>query len=203
MIIILKFYSKNVGYIADEDGRLYKTINGGISWEFLTPQYGGMNSIELVDDNVFTAGSNGRIYKSDVEYDPIVLHVNPDLDCIASAYLAISYLTKGKFPSNTEALTNYVDDVDTGLWNSIDKAKLIVPIDVHMGRLCKILGFYDRKTVSLKAAIEITEAFVEIEPGDPAKYDFSLSRIGIVENCSGKVNDKCQACELKGFCIKK
>ncbi len=92
------------------------------------------------------------------------------------------------------------DDVDTGLWKSVDKAKLIVPIDVHMGRLCKILGFYSRKSVSLRAAIDITESFREIEPSDPVKYDFALSRIGIVENCNGSFRPECQDCELAEFC---
>lgn len=92
------------------------------------------------------------------------------------------------------------DDVDAGLWKSIDKAKLIVPVDVHMSRLCKILGFYDRKTVSLASAVEITESFAEIEPADPVKYDFSLSRIGIVENCDGRLRKECEFCELFGFC---
>lgn len=92
------------------------------------------------------------------------------------------------------------DDVDPGLWRSVDKAKLIVPIDVHMGRLCKILGLYDRKTVTLSAAVEITESFVEIEPADPVKYDFALSRIGIVENCDGSYRPTCDDCELSGFC---
>jgi len=93
------------------------------------------------------------------------------------------------------------DDVDTGLWKSIDKAKLIVPIDVHMGRLCKILGFYDQKVVSLQTAVKITEGFAEIEPADPVKYDFALSRIGIVENCNGSFHPNCEACELFGFCV--
>ena len=92
------------------------------------------------------------------------------------------------------------DDVDAGLWKSIDKAKLIVPIDVHMGRLCKILGFYDAKTVSLKQAMQITKEFSLIEPADPAKYDFSLSRIGIIENCTGQFSKSCCGCELYKFC---
>ena len=92
------------------------------------------------------------------------------------------------------------DDVDTGLWKSIEKARLIVPIDVHMGRLCKILGLYDRRTVSLSAAEEITESFAEIEPADPVKYDFALSRIGILENCTGRRRKGCEFCELFGFC---
>jgi uncharacterized protein (TIGR02757 family) len=92
------------------------------------------------------------------------------------------------------------DDVDTGLWKSIDKAKLIVPVDVHMSRLCKILGLYNRRTISLPAAVEITESFVKIEPADPVKYDFALSRIGIVEDCNGRRRKGCEFCELFGFC---
>jgi len=95
------------------------------------------------------------------------------------------------------------DDVDTGLWKSIEKAKLIVPVDVHMGRLCKILGLYDRKTVSLSAAAEITESFAGIEPADPVKYDFALSRIGILENCNGRRRKGCEFCELFGFCSRR
>ena len=92
------------------------------------------------------------------------------------------------------------DDVDTGLWKSVDKAKLIVPIDVHMGRLCRILGFYNRKAISLLTAIQITECFAEIEPADPVKYDFALSRIGIVENCNGRYRNACRHCELFPLC---
>jgi uncharacterized protein (TIGR02757 family) len=95
------------------------------------------------------------------------------------------------------------DDVDTGLWKSIDKAGLVVPVDVHMSRLCKILGLYDRKTVSLSAAAEITESFAEIEPADPVKYDFALSRIGILENCNGRRRKGCEFCELFGFCSRR
>ncbi|MHC4679261.1 MAG: TIGR02757 family protein [Planctomycetota bacterium] len=92
------------------------------------------------------------------------------------------------------------DDVDAGLWKSIDEAKLIVPVDIHMSRLCRILGLYRRKTVSLPAAIEITESFARIEPADPVKYDFALSRIGIVENCDGTHRLECEDCELLEFC---
>jgi len=92
------------------------------------------------------------------------------------------------------------DGVDTGLWKSIDKAKLIVPVDVHMGRLCRILGLYDQKTISLSVAIKITESFAEIEPADPVKYDFALSRVGILENCTGQLRSGCEFCELFRFC---
>ena len=95
------------------------------------------------------------------------------------------------------------DDVDTGIWKSIDKARLIVPVDVHMSRLCKILGLYRQKTASLSAAVEITKSFAEIEPADPVKYDFALSRIGILENCNGRRRKDCEFCELFGFCSRR
>jgi len=95
------------------------------------------------------------------------------------------------------------DQVDTGLWKSVDKAKLVVPVDVHMGRLCKILGFHNNKAVSLKTAITITEKFARIEPTDPVKYDFALSRVGIVENCTGKYRIDCELCELSSFCLQR
>jgi uncharacterized protein (TIGR02757 family) len=93
------------------------------------------------------------------------------------------------------------DSVDAGLWVSVDKAKLVVPVDVHMGRLCRILGFHDNKTVSMKTSLKITGEFAEIEPDDPVKYDFSLSRVGIVENCTGKYTPACEICELFSFCF--
>lgn len=93
------------------------------------------------------------------------------------------------------------DDVDSGIWKSIAPSKLIVPIDVHMARLCRILGFHDSKNITLKTAVEITRQFAKIAPLDPARYDFALSRIGIIENCSGKLNEKCPQCQLYGYCI--
>ncbi len=95
------------------------------------------------------------------------------------------------------------DRVDTGLWKSVDKAKLVVPVDVHVGRLCRILGFHDNRTVSLKTSMKITEKFAQMEPSDPVKYDFALSRVGIVENCTGKYGHACELCELLSFCLQR
>jgi uncharacterized protein (TIGR02757 family) len=95
------------------------------------------------------------------------------------------------------------DDVDTGLWRRIDKTKLIVPVDVHIGRLCRILGFHDRKVISLSTAVKITDCFAQIEPVDPVKYDFALSRIGILDNCTGRRRNGCELCELFKFCSRR
>lgn len=91
-------------------------------------------------------------------------------------------------------------DVDAGLWRSVDCAKLIVPMDVHMARLCRLLGLYNRRTVSLPAAREITRSFAVIEPSDPVKYDFALSRVGITGGCTGRQGPHCEFCELADYC---
>jgi hypothetical protein len=44
----------------------------------------------------------------------IVLHSNPDLDCVASSFLANYYLNNHKFPSFAKELASFVDLVDFG-----------------------------------------------------------------------------------------
>ena len=96
----VNFYSKNVGYIADEDGKLYKTENGGLNWEYLTQQY-TINSIEFNNDKIYTAVTNGKIYRSDVEYETIILHVNAAENITNSS----TSLT-GNVTSNGESISN-------------------------------------------------------------------------------------------------
>jgi len=95
------------------------------------------------------------------------------------------------------------DAVDLGLWKSVDKAKLIVPMDVHMTRLCGILGLYVGRRISLSTAVQVTESFARMEPADPVKYDFALSRIGILDNCTGHCRPACAACELYQICLER
>ncbi len=95
------------------------------------------------------------------------------------------------------------DGVDAGLWRCVDKARLVVPLDVHMGRLCRILGLCPHKSPSMAAAIRVTESFLEIQPADPVKYDFALSRIGILEDCTGRYRSRCELCELFEYCLER
>jgi uncharacterized protein (TIGR02757 family) len=94
------------------------------------------------------------------------------------------------------------DEVDTGLWKGVDKAKLIVPVDVHMHRLSRILDFHSNKTASLSTAVKITKSFAQVSPADPVKYDFALSRLGIIESCNGRIGKNCKKCELSGLCLR-
>jgi len=71
------------------------------------------------------------------------------------------------------------DNVDLGAWDSIPASMLIIPLDTHMYQIGKEFLFTCRKQANLKTAIEITDAFREICPEDPVRYDFALTRLGI------------------------
>ena len=73
------------------------------------------------------------------------------------------------------------DNVDPGIWSGIPSSKLIVPMDTHMHRICRRLGFTQRRQADLCAALEATKAFSRISPEDPVKYDFALTRPSIAD----------------------
>lgn len=71
------------------------------------------------------------------------------------------------------------DEVDPGSWENIDKKHLLVPVDTHMFNIARKLGLTQRNQANMKTVIEITKSFAQIEPNDPTKYDFALTRLGI------------------------
>ncbi|MCE5184836.1 MAG: TIGR02757 family protein [Planctomycetaceae bacterium] len=92
------------------------------------------------------------------------------------------------------------DRVDPGVWTRMAPAQLLMPVDTHILRLTRILGFHTAQTASLRTVCRITEHFARICPADPVKYDFALSRIGILENCTGRPKPQCEQCELLFYC---
>lgn len=70
------------------------------------------------------------------------------------------------------------DNLDLGLWKSVDTKDLLVPLDTHTFNVGKELGLIKRKYYDFKAVLELTEAFKQIDASDPVKYDFALYRIG-------------------------
>lgn len=69
--------------------------------------------------------------------------------------------------------------VDFGLWRHIDPAELIIPLDVHVHDTAAEMGITSRKSADFATALEITEYFRDIFPGDPCKGDFALFGYGI------------------------
>lgn len=93
------------------------------------------------------------------------------------------------------------DGIDLGLWRGISPALLLVPIDTHVMRLSRNLGFTQRQTASLQFSREVTARLRSIAPDDPVRFDFSLCRLGILKACPTRDDIKaCRACELYGVC---
>lgn len=79
--------------------------------------------------------------------------------------------------------------VDLGIWHSIPKEKLYIPLDVHVGNVSRQLGILSRKQNDRKATVELTHACREIVPDDPALMDYALFGIGI-ETKNGAMKTK-------------
>ena len=71
------------------------------------------------------------------------------------------------------------DQVDPGGWHRVNPNQLIVPLDTHMHRICARLNMTSRKNADMCTALEITRMFGKMEPTDPVRYDFALTRLGI------------------------
>jgi uncharacterized protein (TIGR02757 family) len=80
------------------------------------------------------------------------------------------------------------DAVDPGLWSEVSPEMLIVPLDTHMYRVSRAFGFTKRRTADLRTAREATEGFRRISPHDPVKYDFALTRLGILKETGREVS---------------
>ncbi|HEX8948168.1 MAG TPA: TIGR02757 family protein [Dissulfurispiraceae bacterium] len=84
-------------------------------------------------------------------------------------------------------------DVDFGIWKGIPKSRLVIPLDTHIARVSKCLGFTKRASQDWKMAIEVTDALKGFDPEDPLKYDFALCHQGIAKVCS---KARCDGCSL-------
>lgn len=69
--------------------------------------------------------------------------------------------------------------VDMGVWKSIPKSKLFIPLDVHVGNTARDLGLLSRKAADRKSTVEITARLRRFRPEDPTFYDYALFGLGI------------------------
>jgi len=89
------------------------------------------------------------------------------------------------------------DGLDLGLWPFVPASDLVVPLDTHLYRIGRHLGFSRRKTPGFRTALDITRSLARLDPEDPVKYDFALSRMGILEHCPRHPNgEECELCKL-------
>jgi uncharacterized protein (TIGR02757 family) len=93
------------------------------------------------------------------------------------------------------------DGIDLGLW-PIPPRRLLMPVDVHIHKLSRNLGFTTRTDVSWKTAVEITTSLARFDREDPTRYDFSLCHLGMLQRCPSRRDPvRCEGCGVKPVCI--
>jgi uncharacterized protein (TIGR02757 family) len=69
------------------------------------------------------------------------------------------------------------DEIDLGIWNKVEKAKLIMPVDTHVYRVSRKLKLVSRKSCDMKFALSLTQSLKRFDESDPVKYDFAICHI--------------------------
>ena len=91
---------------------------------------------------------------------------------------------------------------DFGIYKTIPKSNLLYPIDTHINQFSRLLSISNRTTPNVQKSREITDFFRQLEPEDPLRFDYLLTRIGILGMCKAKfANDICKKCKLHSHCI--
>jgi uncharacterized protein (TIGR02757 family) len=95
------------------------------------------------------------------------------------------------------------DMLDPGVWAGLGvlPGDLRIPLDTHTHRISQYLGLCSRKSPQWSAVLEVTERLAQFDPLDPVKYDFALSRLGILSLCQRKYRAEiCEKCALRPAC---
>lgn len=71
------------------------------------------------------------------------------------------------------------DGVDLGLWKRVNPNELMLPIDVHLLRVVRQLGWTQAKQANWKVVEETTAQLMELSPHDPLRYDFALCHLSM------------------------
>ncbi|MFN8308893.1 MAG: TIGR02757 family protein [Chitinophagales bacterium] len=75
--------------------------------------------------------------------------------------------------------------VDLGCWKQLNASQLLMPLDVHVDRVARVLGLIKRKQTDFQTVLELTENLRDFDRTDPVKYDFALFGIGAAARGGG------------------
>ncbi|HJU45005.1 MAG TPA: TIGR02757 family protein [Vicinamibacterales bacterium] len=92
------------------------------------------------------------------------------------------------------------DRVDLGVWSKVAPGQLIVPLDTHIIRVGRCLGLTRYRSPGWRMAVEITRSLRRLNPDDPAKFDFSMCHIGMMNACGFEKAFGDARCPLRGAC---
>ncbi len=165
---------------------VYRTFNNEDCQYFISAlreiylNYGGL-------EDVFTKGYeiDKSIYTTLVHFRSVFMSFEP----LKRTEKHLANVIKGSAAKRLNMFLRWMvrDDgvVDFGLWKNISKSDLMIPLDVHVGRVARSLGLLERKQNDWKAVVELTSKLKELSPDDPVKYDYALFGLGV---CNEKID---------------
>lgn len=141
--------------------------------------YAKYGSLDAFSKNIKAGDDEAPAWKLAEEMRKIVSAANNGINC--AQCIPTNMRTTALKRINMALRWLIRDDgiVDIGVWESIPKTKLFIPLDIHSGNTARNLGILDRKANDRKSAELITSVAREICPEDPALLDFALFGIGI------------------------
>lgn len=71
------------------------------------------------------------------------------------------------------------DGIDLGIWNSVSPSGLMLPIDTHVLKIIRELGWTRSQTARWKTSEEATKQLRVYCPEDPIRYDFALCHLSM------------------------
>ncbi len=138
-------------------------------------------SLDAFAKSRMVGGDEAPAWKLVEEMENVMRTVNDGKDC--SQCLPVNLKSTALKRINMALRWLVRDDgiVDMGVWKSIPKSKLYIPLDVHVGNTARSLGLLTRKANDRKSVELITESLRTLRPDDPAVFDYALFGIGIEE----------------------
>lgn len=85
-------------------------------------------------------------------------------------------------------------DVDFGVWKRYKKSELFYPLDTHVLRFALNNNIVKSSSNTHKNMVTITNFFKTLDSYDPLKFDFPITRLGMLYSCKYKFSETCNYC---------
>ena len=149
--------------------------------EFLQYHYRQHNSLE-------DAFVPAKTYKEDT-VEQALIHFHNYFFSIEHPERTIKHISTPARKSACKRLNMYLrwmvrrdaSGVDFGIWKKINPRQLVCPLDVHVARVSERLGLLDNIKSNWQNALLLTYQLRELNPDDPAIYDYALFGLGMAE----------------------
>lgn len=147
--------------------------------------YSGFGSLDDFSKAIKSSESGAPAWKLVEEMQKILQDSNNGEKCSRCLPLNLNQSALKRVNMALRWLVRDDGIVDMGIWSSIPKSKLYIPLDVHVGNVARELGLLSRKANDRKSVEELTKILRTFNPEDPVVYDFALFGIGIESKKSG------------------